>query len=627
MQETSAVALRKRLDDARILAARLHGMKEADERQLREWTEKVSAAKARRDLSEEVTRVFEAMQNRAHSRSVGTFERLLSAVLQDVLPDKGNIRFELSNSRNAPNLDIYVDNGGSLEDVLEGSGGAVTNVISAGLRFAALTRTKNRRLMVLDEPDCWIKPARVPNFIRVISDVANTTGTQTLLISHHDPAYFRGRVNLIELTRDEAGQVIATPLEPQVTKWESDAQPGIRSIQLINFRAHADTTLKLFPGVNALIGDNDLGKSTALVASLKAVGYNDSDDTVIRHGAKQAQVIIELENGRRLEWTRKAKGSPKVVYALYEAGNDKALEEGKAPGRGSVPDWVVRELGITEVDKLDIQVGSQKNPVFLLDQPPPVRAQLLSVGRESGHLTSIMDLWGEIKRKDNDTIKEGELRVTKLTYRLERLERLAGITAQADLLAQKFAEVEAVMLKKAALTRIVKVLTEEGQAVRQLSAELAILNQLPAEAPVLTDTTKLRALCQRIERGLPFKNLALPELKVEVPELKDTAMLKRLIARISLLSKFRPLFDIKLMAIPEVPVLQDQRHLTAYIHRRVLLSEQIAKSEQENTTAIADLRREEAEEKALKARLGGVCPLCDHRFEEEEEGHVHATME
>ncbi len=616
--------LRKRLTDASLKVARLRGVRDADQRQLAEWTDKVAKAKARLGLADEISRIFVAMQNRAHSRAVGTFERLLSAVLQDVIPGKGNVRLELTTSNNAPNLDIFVENNGALEDVLEGNGGAVTNVISAGLRFAALTRTKNRRLMILDEPDCWVKPARVPNLIRVIADVAHTTKTQTFLISHHDPAYFRGRVNILELVRNkDTGLVEAAPCEPLLEEWESPQQPGIRSIRLVNVRAHADTTLTFGPGVTALIGDNDLGKSTALVTATKAVGYNESDDTVIRHGAKEAQITFELENDRRLVWTRRAKASPKVVYSLYQG--TKLLAEGKAPGRGSVPDWVTAELGISQVDDLDIQVGSQKNPVFLLDEKASRRAQLLSVGRESGHLTAIMNMWGSIKRADSATETEGEARITRLSHRLEKLEGLDTVSEKLETLTEQFSPLEAMTLRAATLTRLTKTIKECGAGVAHMTKELAVLDALPADLPVLQDAARPRVLAARIRRNLPFKNVSLPDFQVSLPQLVDSAVVKRTAARIHNLRKYEPLFSQQLPELPELPVLTDNKQLTQTLIRLRTLTEQVRSTERELLTAETDYTNGQQAFKKLQADLGGVCPLCDHHFGETT--HVHAQLE
>jgi hypothetical protein len=614
--------LKERLDAARMKAARLVGAREADTRQLAEWSDKVAQAKARLSLGEEMGRLFDAMQTRAHSRSVGSFEALLSAVLQDVLPGTGNVRLELSNSNNAPNLDIYLDNNGELEDVLEGNGGAVTNVLSTGLRYAALTRTKNRRLIVLDEPDCWIKPQHIPEFMRVIAEVSATTRAQTLLISHHEPAYFRGRMNVVELLKGDDGVVRAQVCLPQVSNWDSPDQPGVRGIRLVNVRAHVDTWVPLFPGATAFIGDNNYGKSTALSTATKAVAYNESDDTVIRHGADQAQITFELENERKLVWTRRRKGSPKVVYALYQG--DTLLKEGKAPGRGSVPDWVRDELGIAEVDDLDIQVGSQKKPVFLLDETASRRARLLSVGRESGHLVQVMNAYGDIKRGDRDLVKDGEARVTRLNYRLARMTTLDTTVEACDALAAKFDAVDSASRNAAQLRSLVERLSQASAAVTVLSAQVEALSGLPETAPVLAEVAGLARVIDRIDRGQPFKGLELPPLQVTVPELQDTGELKKIGMRIATLDKYRPLFAVELPVLPELPVPTDERHLKTATERLAALGTALGSAEKDQAQADKDAEAGQRALAALQDKLGGVCPLCDHKFEKE---HEHAHLE
>lgn len=620
----SANELKERLDAARMKAARLVGARGADTRQLAEWTDKVAQAKARRSLSEEMTRLFEAMQTRAHSRSVGSFEALLSAVLEDVLPGQGRVHLELSSSNNAPNLDIFIDNDGNLEDVLECNGGAVTNVVCTGLRYAALSRTKNRRFMVLDEPDCWMKPEHIPDFMRVVAEVSKTTKSQTLLISHHETPYFRGRMNVVELVKGDDGKITAAVAQPLVTDWESDDQPGLRGIRLVNVGAHVDTWLPLFPGATAFIGDNNLGKSTALSTATKAVAYNASDDTLIRHGAEMAQITYVLEHGRRLVWTRRRKGSPKVVYALFQGDDPTPLKEGKAPGRGSVPEWVREELGISEVDGLDLQVGSQKKPVFLLDETASRRARLLSVGRESGHLVQVMDAWGDVMRGDRDIVKDGELRVTKLLYRLERMGALDTTVANCETLASKFGAVESVSRNFSMLSSVLERVLQATTAVERLSAEAAALAGLPDEAPTLAEVAGITRVIGRIERGQPVKNLELPALKIEVPTLEDTVELKKVGARIAGLQKYRPLFDVQLPQMPELPVLTDERHLQTAMARVASLLVNLSTAQRDEDQAKKDLAAGETEMAALQEKLGGVCPLCDQKFEKE---HLHAHME
>src|SRR5207244_9794523 len=55
-------------------------------------------------------------------------------IVADVLPGKGGVKLALGTERGAAALDVQMKNGEFVEDV-DGSGGAVTNVLCAGLRL------------------------------------------------------------------------------------------------------------------------------------------------------------------------------------------------------------------------------------------------------------------------------------------------------------------------------------------------------------------------------------------------------------------------------------------------------------------------------------------------------------
>lgn len=369
-------------------------------RQLAESETALAVASARLELQPAIKELLEALQSRVMSRSVGSLQALLTAILHDVFPEKGDVILTVSSQRGAPSLDIYTDNQGQLEDAGTGSGGAVDNVLSAGLRYSALMRTQNRRVMVMDEPDCWMRPDRVPAFISVLRQVSEEVGIQTLLVSHHDESFFVGNASLIKLTRVD-GVPRAEQL-PGAKAWESAEQPGLRYIRLVGLRAHADTLIPLSPGMNALVGENDMGKSTAFCAALRAVAYGESDDTFLRHGASEARIEIGVENGKVVEWVRARTGTPKVTYRVLQ--NGAVLNEGRQEVRGAAPDWVIDVLGIREVDDLDIQLRSQKTPVFLLNDTPSRRAQVLSVGSEASRLSELMEKYRALVRKDSETV-------------------------------------------------------------------------------------------------------------------------------------------------------------------------------------------------------------------------------
>ena len=226
VQVVSVPVLRQRLERLRLTQSRLAGIREAAVQREAVLALKVGQAKGRLALADEAKEALEGLQHLAHERSVGVFEKLLSAILADVLPAKGAVKLLLGTERGLPALDVQIENGDAVEDALDGSGGAVTNVLVGGLRFSALTRTPNRPFMVLDEPDCWLKPDRVRAFIGVIAQVAAKAQTQTVLISHHEPGLFEGLVNLVRLVGGPEGPE-AQVIEPHVSTWTDDITPEI----------------------------------------------------------------------------------------------------------------------------------------------------------------------------------------------------------------------------------------------------------------------------------------------------------------------------------------------------------------------------------------------------------------
>lgn len=612
-----SIALRQRLHRASLRCAQLEGARQSDIARQTELTQEVAAAKGRALLAEEISRIFDALQKRAHERSVGAFERLLSAILQDVLPEEGKVRLLPTFKANTTWLDVALEKGGALEDVIDGNGGAVTNVVCAGLRYAALLRTSNRRLMILDEPDCWLKPERVPAFVRVVSQVAAQTQTQTFFITHHDIGLFDGQVNVVRFTAAEDGsdRVLAVAHAPTVTQWEDDDTPGIRAIELMNFRRHVHTFVPCFPGATAYIGDNNLGKSTAIVSSFKAVAYGESDDSMIRHGCEEARIVLHLEKGRKLEWSRSNKRTHTVIYRLYEAGNPTPVQEGRPKTRNQAPDWVVSLLGVSRVDDLDVQVGNQKSPVFLLNDSAPRRAQILSVGKESGHLKSLMKRYEEQKSADREVTRQGEAQLTRLAYRIGRM---AALDATSEKLAELVIESDELLTgleKLESLQRIVAKLEDLEGRVAQHSRVHAVLSGLP-ELPTLQDTAALERLTSTMTRREELLARAkLPEM-VLLPELADVQLITQMGQRLAALQRRVDIGKLLPAALPELPAVLEVEQLSTAITRLSRRQDLAATREKEYLEADQQVTRSEAELARLKSSLGEECPLCGNPLSE-----------
>lgn len=671
----------------------------------------ISMAKARIELAPGATEVFNYLQEQAHKRAVGDFEELLSAFADDVVPDAGKIRLELGTERGAPSLEILVDNGGDMEGILKGNGGGLTNVVVAGLGFSALARTTNRQLMLMDEPDCWLKAKNVPSFTKVIAEVANPRpdaagvmqpGCQTLMISHNDISLMDEGAHIqdLQIERDVAefasrcgvsveyvgdvspcAYVVWVPgkgaakahievryrHDPEADEEQNaltkgfpfiqsiggarawaDDMPGVRWIEVENVSRHVKTRLELSPGLNVLAGDINCGKSTLYFTALRAVAYGESDDTMIRHGADAAVVRIGLENDVVVELVRKRKGAPKAEYSLYESGKLTHKEAPDRPGEKAVPDFVTKALKISRVDGLDVQLRSQKEPIFLLNETASRRAQLLSVGRESGLLQTLIERHRLQIKRDKEMVKRDEVELNLVNRTLTLLGPLGSMAALVGIMDGMLEDARAtdatlqttrsLVARLAPLESRVKLLAAVGERLldspaapvytptkplSDLVARLArtnLLAQLPdmplaPVAPTPADTRRLQGLVTTIENGRNAIALAgmLPDAPV-TPVLADT---RRIVSLIDAISKGQQVNRLAGL-LPDSPAIPQLVDTSGLRRTGVTLANQrdaIVALEKAEKEASAEATAANEADHALKHELG-VCPTCNQAFQE-----------
>lgn len=586
----ASLAARSRSDDAMRLdraaagVAALAGRRAELRARERELLASVGRAKGRLALRPQVDDLLRKLQARAHERSVGAYERLLTGIVADVLPGNRRILLDLGTERGLPALDIEVGHGAHREGIMEGSGGSLTNVVSAGLRFAALVRSERRRFIAMDEPDCWLAPDRVPDFCGVLTNISREVGVQTLIVSHHEPDFFGPDAFVLRM--EAPGGRLGVRPEPRPAAADPPAwlpeRSGIRSLRLIDFMGHEDTTVPLSPGVTVVVGPNNLGKS-ALLSALRAVAYGGSADAWIRHGAERARVEIGIEGGRVIAWERRRRGTGgKVVWRRLGPDGAVELETG---GAREVPEWVSASLGIEPVDGIDVQLGHQKRPIFLLDQPPSQRARILSVGRESGHLTAMLEGYRDLVRRDTDEVRRGEAELAALRDRLDAFAALDAAEAALDAARSAEAGLAPLLAEEAELAARLDRLRELAAGLEKASAGQRMLAGLPAEPPLLATTAPLAGTIARI-RGLEAEG-------------------RRISAAVAALD------GLDGLAEPPVRTGEDDVAALAAAAARLRRLAGEASARQEEVLRIGnELDEAEAGMERLLERAGHVCPLC-----------------
>ena len=554
-------------EKASALAARRAMLLDAADKSNR-LREQADAALA---LKPDVEAFLDALQARLHRKAVGRFEELLTCIMGDVFGQGDRVSVELASRRQQAEASFSVGNGENAEDALHGRGGSVANVLSTGLRFIALGRSRLRRFIVLDEPDCWLAPDKVPAFMGVVATLSRETGIQVLLITHHDPGFFEECATLVKLKPNRKNGLSVSCIGGVPPRWGDAGAEGIRSIRLENFMAYKSSTIPLSPGVTVLQGANDIGKS-AVVTALRSMLRGEARDTFIRHGEASCRVELDMGPAGLVSWERYRKGSPKSRYTHLK-GTEKLHESPDA----SPPDWLAA-MGFDCDGELDFQIGHQKKPVFLLGETGAKQASVLSVGRDAAWLDAMRKRHRDDCRRDTSVAKaEGE-RVETLRRQWQTLEPAekanAGLSEMPAMLAALQSDAMAIERGMALLERLEQLrrLPHENladaprfdgaladtQGMARLADGIAwagrflsvkAMGEAPA-APPVTDNAALDSLCCKLEGtgGLP---VALMGNIPIVPCIADNAALASLCAKMSRTD------GLPAAALPQPPAMPD----------------------------------------------------------------------
>jgi len=548
---------------AEAALARLEGRRDAVAARIAELTRDIELAKGRLAVKDEVETFIEAVHGSASRRSLSAFETLLTALVQEVLPGEKPVALDLSTERGLASLDVCVRRpDGTLEDVLEDNGGALTNVVGMALRLIAVVKADVARFLALDEADCWIAPDRVSSFYRVLEDGAARLGVQCLAVSHHDLSQFSGTFHIARIAGEPASGVEVQSSDPSAA-WD-DAQPGLRFIRLVNVQAYQDATLRLSPGVNALIGPNNRGKST-FIRALRAVFYGEARDSLVRAGAKAALVEIGVAGNRILRFTRQPRRSPVNIWSLHEADGavvEKAGMRYETGGR-AVPDWVADLIRIRKVEDLDVHIAHQKFPVFLLGETPSRRSAVLSIGQEAGYIRDMLVIHRERCRRDNDLVRTGERELIALGETLDGLRELDRLKEKLSVARERSKDLKSSAAHLDKLRHGASLLADLGFRLDKAKRRAAITATLPA-AERLADLTRMvehsrererlgRNVIQ-LSRHLAFSQArlaALQDMPQAVPVLDNTAPAQSTLKRIDDLRKAAAIAQGRIATIDE----------------------------------------------------------------------------
>lgn len=495
---------------------RLAGLRSRQEmRRLRmdQLSAMVGSAKSRMARQPNVQEFLERLQESCHQKSVGLYEELLSAVVHDVLGGEKSVALTLKTARGLPSLDIEMATvAGKRESILDGNGGALTNILSAGLRVIALARSGAYPFLVLDEPDCWIKPELVPKFANVIGQIAKDLQIQVLLISHHDGAAFASFSSQVCLAV-RGGKLEARPQgDFDSAQWDG-ALSGIRELRLRDYMSHEDTSIPLSPGVTCLVGDNNTGKS-AVVSALRALFYGSGTDSAIAHDKLLFSVQATFHDLAVLDVERYLKKSPKQRWRYRVPGQAEPVQD-SSPKDGA-PEWIDHVAKIARTEDLDIAFANQKSPVFLLDQAPSRRASILAVGRESAHLQRLIAKNKERNLLDARLARDGEAEGAAIGRELAALGVLDAVEDDLVNLRRTGSDLESKVRAKEALGAA---LSRAAKLASSIEAGFGLEDWPEQEAPRVVPVDELARRAAFLRAASTLAEIRLEAFVPATPEL------------------------------------------------------------------------------------------------------------
>jgi exonuclease SbcC len=331
----------------------------------------------------------------------------------------------------------------------------------------------------------------------------------------------------------------------------------IRRIILQNYMSHADTTIEPATGLTVLVGPNNCGKS-AVVSALETLCNNALGDYMVRHDEKEVSVTVETDDGHTLVWKRRGN----TVSYIIKGSEINRL-------KGGIPEDLHKFLRLPKVDAgekdpFDIHFGSQKSPIFLLNESESRIARFFASSSDAAILLKMQKRHrNKVKERKSDAKRlNGE--IEKLDAELDALEPLDGL---AELVAKAEGQYQGLKgLEGQIQARVVEMETLRAHSVKhdRLVQEYECLAPLKSP-PDLANTSPLESLIiDLVDAEHQFQRakeccLALESLNLP-PVLDDVQQMESVCRALSQEEKNHRLLNAKVVCLGRLndpPVIDD----------------------------------------------------------------------
>lgn len=259
--------------------------------------------------------------------------------------------------------------------------------------------------------------------------------------------------------------------------WQEQIEFMLKKIKLKNFMSHKSSEFDLVKGINVITGPNNSGKSAVISAlQLLADLPVKEGDYMVRHGTSLSSVTVETGEGDELSWQRK--GS--VMSLMINEDKDMRLQNNREHYLEKVHKYLkLPKVSSNEAKQdFDIHFATQKNPIFLINEPPSRAALFFASSSDAGRLFEVRDKYKDLvkaKKKEKQNCK------IELEQQNKILERLAPLDCVEELF--KFVQ------------EVYKLFPKEQEALRKGDA---LLNEFKKYADKFNSYASKHQLVQKL---------------------------------------------------------------------------------------------------------------------------------
>ena len=304
----------------------------------------------------------------------------------------------------------------------------------------------------------------------------------------------------------------------------------LKKIKLKNFMSHKSTEFELVQGVNVLTGPNNSGKSAVISAlQLLADLPVKEGDYMVRHGTSESAVTVETGEGDVLTWQRKNSAMSLTINGdkdiRLQNNRDHYLE--KLHKHLKLP----KVSGNESKQDFDIHFANQKEPIFLINEPPSRAALFFASSSDAGRLFEVRDKYKDlvkVKRKEQQAAKVTLEQQNKILAGLAPLDDIEELMKFVQDTYKQFPKDQEILRLSTTMLQELKTYTLQ---YKNISSRHQVMQKL-LQPPHLEDSDKLdqhrKALMRETDRfsNSTYQQKALSEL-TQPPELQLTKELAK----------------------------------------------------------------------------------------------------